>query len=295
MKLSKAELAKISKLKKTPVRDLTKYKYVMKYIAKHGVVISMTTSPERLRNSAFVIQNALESPFIKTFYVVLPDKYRNKEKYSKKDIKYISSLDPRIKIKRIRKDIGPISKMLPVLSSTRDPKRIVISLDDDIYHAPSLINELIYNSIRYPYMVHGGAGFSFGNLEGIIERQYWPETKPAFPRLDVIEGWGGIAYRKELVDIKMLKKLAHLSLECKLSDDIVISFMLSYHGIPRKLISNSYYNGNEDLFPLSYGLTGGALHKGSGFKEKIEVDEHTDVNMVKYSKCIKQIESIMKV
>jgi hypothetical protein len=132
-------------------------------------------------------------------------------------------------------------------------------------------------------MIVGGAGFSFGDMEDFIKRKNWPEKrKPRFPDVDVIEGWGGVAYRKELMDLNLVKKLNELGLVCKLSDDLTLSYSHSKNRVKRKIISNKYFSGNEDVFPFQYGLGAGALHKGSG-------TSHTDVgdaNMVKYKECL---------
>lgn len=281
--LTPKELRKVKKGMQAPVRDLERNKKIMSYINKHGVYGSMTSSPDRLKKASTVISIIMTNPYIKKLYINLPKKYRNKDPYNSRDVQYIENIDPRIEIRWLDEDIGPISKILPSLQKIRDKKAIIISFDDDVFYPPALINELIYYSIRYPYLIPGGAGFSFGDMEDIINRKKWPEKrKPKWPNLDVIEGWGSVAYRKEMVDLNFVKKLNKLGTVCKLSDDLTLSYSHASYSIKRKLISNKYYSGNEDVFPLQYGLGEGALHKGSG-------TEHTnvaDANMIKYKECI---------
>jgi len=281
--LTPKELRKVKKGLKRPVRNIDRNRA---YIKKHGVYGSMTSSPERLRKASTVLSIILLSPYIKKLYINLPQKYRNKDPYNNVDVKYIEKIDPRIEIRWLNEDIGPISKILPSLENIRDKKSIIISFDDDVFYPPALINELIYYSIRYPYLIPGGAGFSFGDMEDIIKRKNWPEKrKPRFSDVDVIEGWGAVAYRKEMIDINMVKRLNKLGTVCKLSDDLTLSYCHASYGIKRKIISNRYYSGNEDVFPLEYGLGEGALHKGSG-------TEHTnqaDANMIKYKECLELI------
>lgn len=279
--LTPKELRKVKKSFNLPVRNLNKD--IIAYIKKHGVYGSMTSSPERLRKASTVLSIILVNPYIKKIYINLPKKYRNKDPYNKQDIKYVENIDSRIEINWLEQDIGPISKILPSLQRIKDKKAIIMSFDDDVFYPPSLVNELIYYSIRYPYLIPGGAGFSFGDMEDFINRKKWPEKKkPKFPDVDVIEGWGSIAYRKEMVDLKFIQKLNKLGTVCKLSDDLTLSYSHATYGVKRKIISNRYYSGNQDVFPLEYGLGVGALHKGSG-------TEHTDVadaNMVKYKECL---------
>lgn len=281
--LTSKELRKVKKGLKAPVRNLENNREIMTYIKKHGVYGSMTSSPERLRKASTVLSIILTNPYIRKIYVNLPKKYRNKDLYNKADVKYIESIDSRIKVRWLDEDIGPISKILPSLQNIKDKKAIIISFDDDVFYPPSLINELIYYSVRYPYLIPGGAGFSFGDMEDFIGRKNWPQKrKPRFPDVDVIEGWGAIAYRKEMVDLNYAKKLNKLATVCKLSDDLTLSYSHASYAIRRKIISNRYFSGNVDVFPLEYGLGEGALHKGSG-------TGHTDVgdaNMVKYKECL---------
>lgn len=284
--LTKKELSKVKKGLKRDSRNIKKNKKVMDYIQKHGVYGSMTSSPDRLRKSSNTLSIILKNPHIKRMYINLPIKYRNKDPYKGRDINYIESLDKRIKIRWLKNDIGPISKILPTLQHMKDKKSIVISFDDDVFYPYALINELIYYSVRYPHMIVGGAGFSFGDLEDFIKRKNWPQKrKPKFPDVDVIEGWGGIAYRKELIDIDKIKKLNNLGTVCKLSDDLTLSYVHALKGIKRKIIVNKYFSGNEDVFPLQYGLGEGALHKGSG-TSYVDVG---DANMVKYKECLELI------
>jgi hypothetical protein len=266
------------------MRNLEKYPEILKYLRKHKVYCSLTSSPERLKKSQKVLRQILNSPYISKIYVNLPEKYRDTDKYNKKDIDYIQNLSQKIKIRRIKKDIGPISKILPTLTRIRDNKAIIISIDDDVYYPQTLINELIYYSVKYPKTIWGGAGFGFGDMETILKRTNWPEKrKPRFPYVDVIEGWGAIAYKKGFLDIPLVKKLLKKGKVCKLSDDLVISYVLAKNKIKRKVIMNKYFSGNEDVKPLSYGLGKGALHQGSGIGG---IDEGVDANMIKYRDCL---------
>lgn len=279
--LTTKELRKVKKGFKYPVRNLERNREIIAYIKKHGVYGSMTSSPERLKKASTVLSIILTNQYIRKIYINLPKKYRNKVPYNKADVKYIESIDPRIEICWLEEDIGPISKILPTLQNIRDKKAIVISFDDDIFYPPPLINELIYYSVSYPYLIPGGAGFSFGDVENFIKRKNWPEKrKPRFPYVDVIEGWGAIAYKKEIINLNFIKKLNNVGTVCKLSDDLTLAYSHATYAIKRKMINNKYYSGNEDVFPLEYGLGKDALHRGSG-------TEHTDnANLIKYKECL---------
>lgn len=285
--LKRGEKKIVKRLMSMPVRDISRSKKTMDYIKKNGVYASMTSSPERLRQAAAVLYIVLQSPYIRRFYINLPHRYRNKKAYKKRDVEYLKKVDPRVTIRWIKKDIGPISKILPSLERARNKKAIIISFDDDVCYPPALVNELIYYSVRYPDIIPGGAGFSFGDMEDFIKRDAWPQhRRPRFPRVDVIEGWGAVAYRKEMVDIPFVKELNKIGTVCKLSDDLTLSYSFANWDVPRKIIFSEYFSGNEDVHPFKYGEGAGALHKGSG----TSYTDVADANMVKYKECLELID-----
>lgn len=280
------EKGKIKSLIKATQRNLSKDAKVQKYLQKHKVYLTMTTSPVRLRKLTTVLAMVLNNPYIYRAYVNLPEKYRNKESYRKSDIKFVKNLDPRIQVKRTKKDYGPVTKMLPTITRVRDKDAIIISLDDDIGYPASLINELIYYSVHRPDIIHTGASFSFGDYySSEIDRHFWPVyRKPPGMYGDIVEGWGGIAYKKKFVDVKTIKRLNRSGTICKLSDDLTISYALAAKKVKNREIGNKYYN-SDMLFPFKYGEMADALHQGSG----TDIKDEEDANMLKYKQCLQNL------
>lgn len=283
--LTKTEQKEAKKLVNKKARNLLNNKKVLRYIRNHGVYVSLTSSPMRLSKITTVL-GMIDSPLIKKIFVCLPEKYRNKKTYKKTDIKKIECFSNKVEIIRIKKDIGPVTKILPAIQKVKDRNAIVISLDDDIGYPRSLIPELIYSSVQYPNIISTGAGFIFGDYPNSdINRKIWIQPRtPRYPYVDIVEGWGGIAYKPKFFDTKLLKKLNSLSTVCKLSDDLTLSYMLAKKKIKRKEIRNSYYN-RDLLYPFEYGLGADALHQGSGVTKGAHGEE-IDMNMIKYQKCI---------
>ena len=277
----------------TPKRDISKNSKVMNYINKHGVYITLTSSPKRLRKTAAALAIVLQNPHIRKVYLTLPKLYRNKTKYSQAAINFVKGVDKRITVRRPAQDIGPITKMLPTLQMIRDKNAIVISMDDDICYPASLINELIYYSVRYPNTIFTGSGFNWGDDgydDSDIDRRLWPiRRKPRYPHVDIVEGWGMIAYKKRLLDLARMKRLSKLDTNCKLSDDLTISYVLAEKRVPMKVIVNRYYDDQGDLHPFEYGLQEDALHRGSGLGTDVE-----NANMVKYKACLELINKKLK-
>ena len=274
-----------------PVRDIDNNKKVTNFLKKHKVYVTMTTSPKRLSRVGGVLAT-LDLTNVAKIYIVLPYLYgRNKKKYSQKLIARIKKF-PKVHILRVKKDLGPITKMLPVLKKIRDPKALVISIDDDVAYPMGMINEMIYQKIvNSPNcIIEGGESFfRRGDIHNF--RNLWPQIKKKRkPHVDIVEGWEGIVYNKKLTDIKMMQKLSQISKDCFLSDDIIISYVLAKHNICRKEINNDYsYNG----LPLNYGAQADALHQGGGSNKKnLQIFSHSDeYNWEKYRKCLKTIKN----
>lgn len=284
--LERGEKKEILKLMRTKQRDLDKDKKVQEYLSKHRVYLTMTTSPVRLRKATTVLAMALQNKYIEKAYIALPELYRNTDKYKESDLRFVQSLDPRIVFIRVKKDMGPVTKMLPTVMRRRDKDAIVISLDDDIGYPASLINELIYYSVHQPNVIHTGACFSFGDYPSSkINRHLWPDYyKPRGYYGDIVEGWGGIAYKKKFIDKKIIDKLNKSGTICKLSDDLTISYSLAIRGIKRKEIDSKYYD-RDMLYPLGYGEMDDALHHGSG----TDIKDEEDANMLKYKQCLENL------
>lgn len=291
--LCRGEVKEYCELIRYEQRDLVADDKVQDYLRQHKVYVSLTTSPIRLRKITTMLSIVIRCPYVDKVVITLPLLYRNKEPYDEKDIEFVKSLDYRIRIKRIKTDIGPITKILPFLQSVPDDDAIVISLDDDIGYPISLFNELIYYSVHKPNVIHTGAGFIFGDYDNSdINRKYWPQRRaPVSPYKDIVEGWGGIAYKKRFVDFDLLYTLNSSSNVCKLSDDLTISLVLTQKGIKKREIDDEYYD-RDMLFPFNYGLQEDALHRGSGVDSKSDCTEH-DINMEKYKKCIKSLEDFV--
>ncbi len=259
---------------------------VRNYLKKHKVYISMTTGPLRLKRLAVVL-NLLDLTEISEIHINLPKFYRNKKDggtYKKEDIDFVSKVDSRIKIFRIPDDIGPMTKIIPTLQRIKDPNAIIISVDDDIGYPFNLVSSLIHYSVTRPKEIFTGAAFKFGDYPGSeFNKAMWP----GYPI--IVEGWGGIAYKKSIVNNQMIKEILDLnkvSTTCKLSDDFTISYVLAAHNIKCTEIAGI----REKLEPFKYGEDADALHKGSG----VEKTGAEDMNMVKYHTCLDDISKIKR-
>lgn len=277
----------------SPVRDLknlrkaTEQRKIDEYLKNHSVIITLTTSPKRLPKLLAVFAT-LDLTNVSRINVVLPKLYgHKKEKYGKIPDKITKF--PKVKIIRVAKDLGPITKMLPTLTKSRDPNALVISIDDDVAYPMGMVNELIYQRvIKHPKTVISmGTAMPFRTeVKGMSK--WWPQRRQKRPFADVIEGWSSVLYSPNVVDADCMKKLGSLSKQCFLSDDFVISYALAHAKTKRALINNQYaFNPH----PYEYGSLEDALHAGRGLgMNKQQWEKHSDaINYDKYAKCLEAI------
>ena len=287
--LQKGEYKHAMELLIAPIRDITQYRKVKNFLKKHEVHVSLTTSPLRLPKILAVLAT-IDSTHIKNINVVLPDKYgKNKETYNQDDIDKIGNF-PKVKIIRTQKDYGPITKMLPVIRDVKDPKSIIISIDDDVGYPLGMINEFIYQKVeKYPNAVvqSPDEGQDFRNDIGNFKKVFPTKQKPRKPYADLVEGWLGVAYTKKLVNDKEMEIFADLSKECLLSDDLVISYVLAKHNVPVVKVDNKHLGLQ---LSYQYGAGADALHKGGGTGKVAKVGSFSDdFNKEKYEICLYDI------
>ena len=294
-------------LRAWPKRDLSQDPIVQQYLRNHKVYVSMTTSPVRISKIEKVLE-MLDLRFIEKIFINLPQRFgRDGSRYTIPE----SLLNhPKVKILRIGKDLGPITKILPSVGylknqRSHDPQSLVISVDDDIAYAPGMIPEMIYHSVHSHQAVVAGSAFAewpprdwsldLPRLPGNSLRREQPTV--ACP-IDFVEGYGAIAYPVGQVDVKFMKALSGLSRSCLLSDDLIISFALAIDRVPRAKVDTEYFRNTFDheggfrftggLRPLPHGMLGDALHLGAGMQGEVLQNPH-DANQKKYEECYRTI------
>ena len=275
----------------SPVRNISKNEKIKKFLKKHKVYITLTSSPKRLPKLEAVLAT-LDLDHVSQINITLPLKYgRDKTKYPHKIITQLRKF-PKVKIIRVKKDLGPITKILPTLERIKDKHALVISIDDDMAYPMGMVNEMIYQKVNNPNCVIEGSRSFFRRSDIRNFDQVWPQPiKPRKPHIDVVEGWLGIIYSKKLTNTKMLREISQLSKDCYLSDDIVISYVLAKHNICRQQVENQYV---YDPYLYKYGTEEDALHRGGGSDKKVVVAPHVDdFTWKKYRRCLKEIKKYL--
>lgn len=222
------------------------------------VHLSMTTSPSRLLKIHYVLRS-LDLALVDKIFITLPLEFKRKHKYSI-PIKLLKEF-PKIQFLSISQDIGPIIKGISAVEymrATKGPQSnndIFIILDDDNCYAVNTIDTLVYYSLINPtssisgyclsFSFYGMSnfGYPFASFQSI-------NGDHAFAK-QIIEGYIGIAIRGYQVDVELFKAMTRRDLNpelssCYLSDDLVMSFILSYEntqllGLEWEYVSDDMY------------------------------------------------------
>lgn len=241
------------------------------------IVISMTTSPKRIKKIYKVIEN-LEKQTIK------PDLYFiNLPKIFKRDGSTFSHIPSFLINDKIYlnfcEDLGPATKIVPTCKSRHiTDDDIIFSVDDDIYYPPELLQLYLTYHLKYPNAVLTGTSlFPKKNARKfhILEE------------CELLEGFSCVLYKKRfLEDIPLaIFDKTTVPIYHYLSDDLVLSNFLAMKGIPILNFSNRNA-AIKRIKPFDYGFQDDALHKGAnGLSTSCAEGEHC--NFTNYIETIK--------
>lgn len=281
-------------VKSLPVRPrLSVNDPIEEYRKKHPIIVSLTTSPTRISKIKNVL-DTLDLDSIDYIIIAIPMKFgRDQSEYIiPEELKNF----PKVKILRIEKDLGPITKLIPTIEyakyELKDDDAIVITIDDDTAYPKGMIRELTLNVISNENTAASGSGqnidywgiysiFPYTNKD--MHNTNHTQSQDLNKYVDVIEGFSGIALKPKYVDIELMKYLSE-SKSCFVSDDMVISFVLALSGINRLKVSNPYFSV-EKIKQYKYGLKDDALHRGAGLDDKQSTYLFNDANHEKYKTC----------
>ncbi len=284
----------LDKTAQYPVRDLGAQE--REYLRNNKVYISLTTSPERLDKIHYALKT-IDLTNVEEILLTLPKYFgRNSNPYSSTTLSELMCEFPKLKLLREEQDYGPIMKMVTSIGYVQKQQPgsnpLVISIDDDQAYPLGLVNEFIYQSVYNPKTVIAGRGYNFpgkvyNNIKNFPKLHVAPGTDNT-NQVDLVEGFGAIAYPANLIDQDLMKALSAVSDDCFKSDDLVISLALAVSHVPRREVFNEYV-GVHLRESFSYGMLGDALHRGAG--ESVG----DDVNHEKYTRCYEKLISILAV
>jgi len=248
------------------------------YKQKHNtkIVLSLTTSPSRIQYIPYLL-DVLNVHIFDNIYINIPKTFDRTPTLKYKIPKFSQK---HVVINKIAHDLGPATKVLPILDKFKNnPNMIVVSIDDDIKISknPDVLAKLVIQCIKSNCVITGiGKRLSDWNLSS---NKISPSRKPY---VDIIEGWTGVAYKPSMIDIDFCVKMINGSSYCKLSDDLVLSWGIRRRGFKIKslMLSTSLF---KELF---WGLGNDAIHYGAGSKNP---NKHIQAHYYNYAKCFKKL------
>ncbi|CAK0778500.1 hypothetical protein CCP3SC1AL1_990007 [Gammaproteobacteria bacterium] len=235
------------------------------------VVVSLTSSPTRIT----LIKDTLDSIMKQTIkpdliYLNLPFVFKRTNKKFKYPLPSFITSNTLIVVNQC-KDIGPATKVLPVLEHEQKNETVIISIDDDITYNPLLIETLLSRSNEFPNSVITTSSFVIDDI-----RQKKNERHDV-TYVQLLEGFSGVLYKVKFIknfDISILSKTI---VECFRSDDVMLSNHVLSEGY--SIIKTNKILGT----PLDYGLKEDALHNLQ-IKNKPLMDE-VAIHSINYTKC----------
>lgn len=282
-------------VKSLPIRPILIDDPVEEYRKNHPIIVSVTTSPKRISQIIHVFET-LDLDSIDYIIVALPMKYgRDQSEYVIPD--ELQNF-PKVKIIRIENDFGPITKLIPAVEYAKDELKtedaIIITIDDDTAYPIGMIRELALHMILHSNTVVAGSGqnLNYWNIQSMFPQTDKNNALNTYTYntnnyVDIVEGFGGVAYKPKYVDTELMKYLSEHK-QCFVSDDMVISFVLAYSGVNRLKISNDYFS-LENIKQYSYGFHEDALHRGAGIDNKNTMTIFENANHKKYKKCYQNL------
>jgi hypothetical protein len=189
------------------------------------IVCSLTTIPQRYELLPTTI-DSLQAQTVQpsTIYIHVAPKTMKGEPQDVEKLKRIVSRYPNVVVNVIEKDLGPITKVIPVLPLIRDDDKVVL-VDDDVKYKPDMIEGLKKS---------GGPAVGYAGRRANLEFITCLGVK-SLTDVDFIETFAGAMY-----DGKVLRGLPEYNSTlgdlCSMQDDIKIGNFLKLGGVPRVVI-----------------------------------------------------------
>jgi len=231
------------------------------------IVVSMTTSPRRISKIKPVI-DCVMAQTVKPdkLYLNLPYVFKRDNSTFQTPLPEFIVNNPLIHINWCD-DIGPATKILPIRDIEKDPETLILSIDDDTYYPPNLLETFIAFSKVYPDACITGRSFINDTKKKLPSDKYGTYVQ-------LLEGFSGVLYKQKfLKDINISLLQQHKS--CYLADDLYLSNELLKQNIPIIKIGDSH-DAIYNIKQLDYGFENDALHKQFIFNLS---------NHINYMKC----------
>lgn len=215
------------------------FKIVKNYNHKsdNDIIVSLTSYPARIKSAGIVI-SAMMQQTIKPKKIVLT---LSSLEFPKHKLPKLLKLEQKAGLEIIWTDDDLRSHKKYFYVMQKYPKDIIITVDDDNFYQPNLI-ETLYNSYKkFPDCISCiyARRIAYKNNKLLPYECWTPENIPLDkPSIDIFAvGVGGVLYppnlmHKDLFDKELIKKL------CFQADDIWLKYMQMRHEPPTKVVKS---------------------------------------------------------
>ena len=206
------------------------------------VIISLTTTPERIEKSKYTIASLLDqSRRVDEIRIYVPEKSTIGTPYKiPKWLEVLPNHVPQFVIKRIGRDLGSSTKVLPAILEGGDNDAIIF-VDDDMIYQSDMVKNLTQYSENFPDRAICNQGYKKGG-KSLIGRvlelfgrlgKYLPDANVfEHDDVDVMNGFSGCLVKPGFFDKSLLSSREPL---LGTSSDVIIADMLNDRGV--KMIS----------------------------------------------------------
>lgn len=187
--------------------------------SRRTVIVSLTVIPPRLADVGRRLR-FLDRSQVSEIHINLPHTFaRTGEAYPPVPPDLMSM--PKIRVFRLSRDLGPMSKLLPTLDRVKDPNAIVITLDDDIGYDHAVVPQLLWEWRRFGAPRHAA-------IANVVK---FPEAVRPWMSAPVLEGFAGVLYPRSLFQDEAINMLRlAVDTECFVADDVAISMAIERFG-----------------------------------------------------------------
>ena len=236
---------------------------------KEFVIVSLTTSPRRIKLIENVIQSILNQTYPPDLIRINIPKIFGRTGQVFDEIPTFLLNHPKIQIFQYDKDYGPIMKFMPTFYDFKDKENVnIIYTDDDVLMLPKTIEVFMKNIKKNDDRIYCFSGFILRILNNQFE--WRPDRNDKSGYVDIVEGYMSVCLSNNII-----KKLAYSNLQlldyynfvsenkfCFTSDDLLLSNFYSLNDIKKYKIHDEdvniflWWNSGCEL---SYGKDGDGI------------------------------------
>jgi len=146
----------------------------------------------------------------------------------------LKRLDPRVLVDTVD-DLGPATKLLPILRIERDPDTLIVTADDDVDYPDVMLATLEQAFTIQANAAVGFTGWRLVSLEPQPVVEHYNEANPhctAMHPVQVLEGTRGVLYKRSFFAEDVFTHLAGEP-AFRYHDDIFFGGYLAHHGVSK--------------------------------------------------------------